>query len=585
MAAGDLTNTSAAKLDVQQRFIAPRMTEYFDLGNYSRPVTTSSRPAQTWFDRGLTWTYAFAHEEAERCFRRAAAADPRCAMAWWGIAYSLGPYINKEWRFYAHRELQETLPAIMQALHNARDNASHAMPVEQALIQALMERYQSQQPQPVAVMDGWNHDYADAMAPVYAAFSDDLDVIALYAEAMMMRTPWKLWDANRRQPAARADTLEMTAVLEHGLSLVEEKQCDPHPGIVHMYIHTMEMSPWPERASHAANGLRDLVPDAGHLRHMPTHIDVLCGDYHAAVVASRKAIAADRKYLERIGPFDYYTAACCHDYHQLMFAAMFLGQFQTAIEAADGMNALLTEQILRTDIPSLAITLESYYSMRVHVLVRFGRWQQIIDEPLPQDPQLYCVTTAMLHYARGIAFATLKQFAAAENERELFESVLATIPEERHLFNNTSHTVLAIGRHMLAGELAYHQGNHDVAFVHLRNAVALNDNLHYTEPWAWMHPPRHALGALLLAQGHVHEQLLEAEQVYREDLGLDERVSRRSRHPENVWALHGYVECLHRLGKHGEAAMMQPRLDAAMRHTDVQIKASCACRLAHECCQ
>jgi tetratricopeptide (TPR) repeat protein len=560
------------------------MMEHFDLGNYSRPVTTSSRSAQNWFDRGLVWTYAFAHEEAARCFRRATAADPGCAIAWWGIAYSLGPYINKEWRFYAEDELQETLPAMSQALHNARDNATHATPVEQALIQALMQRYKSQQPQPVAVMDGWNHDYADAMAPVYAEYSDDLDVIALYAEAMMMRTPWKLWDARKRQPAEGADTLEMMAVLNHGLALVAKQQWDPHPGIVHMYIHTMEMSPWPERALPAANGLRDLVPDAGHLRHMPTHIDVLCGDYHAAVVASRKAIAADKKYLAKIGPFDYYTAACCHDYHQLMFAAMFLGQFQTAIDAADGMHGLLTEEVLRTEIPSLAITLESYYSMRLHVLVRFGRWQQIVDEPLPPDPQLYCVTTAMSHYARGIAFATLKQFAAAETERQQFEAVLATIPEERHLFNNTSHTVLAIAREMLVGELAYHQENCDVAFAHLRNAVALNDNLHYTEPWAWMHPPRHALGALLLAQGHVQEHLLEAEQVYREDLGLDERLSRWSQHPDNVWSLHGYVECLRRLGKHEEAAAMQPRLDLAMSYTDDEIKASCACRLAHECC-
>jgi len=560
------------------------MADYFDLGTHSRPVTTASPQAQTWFDRGLVWTYAFAHEEAERCFRRAVAADPGCAMAWWGIAYALGPYINKEWRFYATDELLLTLPSIAQALRSARENAVRTTPVEQALIQALMIRYQSAQPQPVTAMDGWNHDYADAMAPVYAEFSDDLDVIALYAEAMMMRTPWKLWDSSTRQPAAGADTKEMMAVLEHGLALIDERACAPHPGIAHMYVHTMEMSPWPERALPAANGLRDLVPDAGHLRHMPTHIDVLCGDYPAAVVASRKAIAADKTYLAKIGPFDYYTAACCHDFHQMMFAAMFLGQYQTAIDAADDMQSLLSEEILRTGIPSLAITLESYYSMRMHVLVRFGKWQRIIDEPLPDDPHLYCVTTAMFHYARGVAFAARKQPVAAEVEREEFQAIVATIPEDRHLFNNTSHTVLAIARQMLNGELAYHQGNHDVAFTHLRNAVTLNDNLYYTEPWAWMHPPRHALGALLLAQGQVHDHLLEAEQVYRQDLGLDTRLSRWSQHPDNVWSLHGYVECLQRLAKHDEAAAWQPRLNAAMAHSDVEITASCACRLEDDCC-
>lgn len=425
---------------------------------YSRPVTTTTTAAQTWFDRGLLWTYAFAHEEAVRCFRRATEADPGCAMAWWGIAYALGPYINKEWRFYAQTELRGTLPAMRSALRNAQANSESATPAEAALIDALTERYQSTQPQPLAVMDRWNHDYADAMAPVYTRFPDDLDVIALYAEAMMMRTPWRLWDGKAKQPAANADTDRMMEVLEHGLALIESKSLEPHPGIAHMYIHTLEMSPWPERALPAANGLRDLVPDAGHLRHMPTHIDVLCGDYGAAIIASRKAIEADRKYLRNIGVFDYYTAACCHDYDQMMFAAMFLGQFQAAIEAADGMHDLLSEEVLRSDIPSLAITLESYYSMRTHVLVRFGRWQQILDEPLPEDPELYCVTTAMCHYARGIASATLKQFPEAQSEQQAFEGVLATIPAERHLFNNTSHTVLAIARETLQGDLAYHQG-------------------------------------------------------------------------------------------------------------------------------
>jgi len=561
------------------------MADYFDLGTHSRPVTTASVQAQTWFDRGLVWTYAFAHEEAERCFRRAVDADPGCAMAWWGIAYALGPYINKEWRFYANDELLRTLPSIAQALRCARENTARATPVEKALIQALMKRYQSTQPQPVATMDSWNHDYAEAMAPVYAEHCDDLDVIALYAEAMMMRTPWKLWDSGKGHPAPDADTNEMMVVLQHGLALIDERGCAPHPGVAHMYVHTMEMSPWPERALPAAHGLRDLVPDAGHLCHMPTHIDVLCGDYPAAVIASRKAISADKKYLEKIGPFDYYTAACCHDLHQMMFAAMFLGQYQTAIDAADDMQSLLSEEILRTDIPSLAITLESYYSMRMHVLVRFGKWQRIIDEPLPEDPQLYCVTTAMFHYARGVAFAACKQTAAAEAERNHFAATLATIPEDRHLFNNTSHTVLEIAHEMLEGEMAYHQGDHDVAFTHLRKAVTLNDNLHYTEPWAWMHPPRHALGALLLAQGQVRNNLIEAEQVYRQDLGLDKRLSRWSQHPDNVWSLHGYVECLRRLGKHDEAAAMQPRLDVALTHADVEITASCACRLQHGCCQ
>ena len=187
----------------------------------------------------------------------------------------------------------------------------------------------------------------------------------------------------------------------------------------------------------------------------------------------------------------------------------------------------------------------------------------------------------MHHYAKAIANATLGHFDAAEAERQAFEQTLTQIPEDRHLFNNTSHTVLAIARQMMLGEIAYHQADHDVAFDHLRQAVALNDGLFYTEPWAWMHPPRHALGALLLAQNHLGE----AREVYEADLGFDDRVIRAKQHHDNVWSLHGYVECLEKLGDAQLAAEWRPKLEKAMALTDVPITSSCACRkVDNDCC-
>jgi tetratricopeptide (TPR) repeat protein len=183
----------------------------------------------------------------------------------------------------------------------------------------------------------------------------------------------------------------------------------------------------------------------------------------------------------------------------------------------------------------------------------------------------------MLHYAKGVAQAASLNVAAAEDERVRFKDAFARVPETRYLFNIQCVDVLAIAAEMLDGEVEYRKGNFDEAFASLRRAVELDDNLPYEEPWGWMQPARHALGALLLEQGHVAE----AAQIYRADLGLDNTLSRPSRHPENVWSLHGYVECLHRLGQHAEAEAMESRLNLAKARADVEINASCYCRLEH----
>jgi hypothetical protein len=217
-------------------------------------------------------------------------------------------------------------------------------------------------------------------------------------------------------------------------------------------------------------------------------------------------------------------------------------------------------------------------------MVRFGRWQEIVDEPLPDDPDLYLVSTAMLHYARGIAYATLKQIDKAEEERLRFQSSLQRIPRERSFFNNPAHDILAVGAKMLDGEMEYHKGNCDAAFALLRESVRLDDNLEYIEPWAWMHPPRHALAALLMEQGHFGE----AEEIYRDDLGLSGRIQRCAQHPDNVWALHGLVECLQRRNEQIELPAFRNTLAAALAMADVPITSSCMCRTvvqaSADCC-
>ncbi|WP_413760257.1 hypothetical protein [Streptomyces sp. MMBL 11-3] len=545
-------------------------TDYYDLGRHGRTVTTSSPAAQLWFDRGLVWSYGFHHEEAVACFEAAAAADPGCAMAHWGIAYALGPNYNKPWEFFEGEELARTVDRTHAAVELAHRKAAGATPVERALIGALRARY----PQAGAVEDCsvWNEPYADSMRAVYELAPDDPDVAALYADALMNLTPWQLWDLRTGEPADGSRTTVARAVLERALATDAGTR---HPGLLHLYIHLMEMSPEPETALPAADRLRGLVPDAGHLQHMPTHLDVLCGDYRRVVADNGAAVAADEKYLARSGAMNFYTLYRAHNHHFRIYGAMFLGQSRIALESAAQLEAAVPEELLRVQSPPMADWLEGFLAMRVHVLIRFGRWADVLRLPLPADPRLYCVTTAMLHYARGVAHSATGRTEEAETERALFREAVARVPQTRMLFNNTCADLLAVASAMLDGELEYRKGDFEAAFAALERSVALDDALPYDEPWGWMQPTRHAYGALLLEQGRV----VEAEAVYRADLGLDDTLPRARHHPGNVWALHGFHECLVRLGKEGEARIVAQQLKLAAAVADVAVEASCFCRL------
>ncbi|MCA9837557.1 MAG: tetratricopeptide repeat protein [Trueperaceae bacterium] len=554
------------------------MDSYYDLGNYSWKVSTASPEAQIWFDRGLIWCYAYNHEESVRCFQKAAELDPNFAMAYWGIAYAAGCNYNRTWQDFTQGELTTVLSLCRDACEKANARLEHTTPIERSLIEALESRYQSAQIVSDEEFCVWNDDYARAMRQVYQQFPNHSDVVTLFAEALINRTPWQLWNLVSGKPAEGADTLEAVEVLERALGEREGKET--HPGLAHMYIHVMEMSPHPEKALRASDSLRELVPDAGHLLHMPSHIDVLCGDYYNAVWANERAIIADNKYLANEGPLNFYTSYRCHDFHFKIYAAMFLGNYQAAHSAVQEMINGISDKLLRTD--NMADFLEGIISMHLHVYIRFGKWQEILAETFPEDREFYSVTTTMLHYARAVAYAASGRVAEAEKEQTLFYETYPKIPESRRIFNNTCLDIMAVAQEMMNGEIEYRKANYDAAFDHLRQSVQLDDNLLYAEPWGWMQPTRHALGALLLEQGHIEE----AASVYRADLGLDSSLSRPSQHPDNVWSLHGYVECLRKLGKTAEADALQARLDRAVARADVPIHASCFCRLEHQqdCC-
>ncbi len=559
------------------------MENYFDLGDYSREITTQSAEAQTWFNRGLKWCYAFHHTEALRCFNKVVEIDPNCAMGYWGLAYALGPYYNITWDKMPEPLLKMSLSETFKYSRKAKSLIHGTSAVETALIEASISRFQSDQ---VAdgdleeIFAGWNDAFANAMREVYARFPDDYDVCALTAEALMVRTPWELWDLAKGEPAEGTDTLEIIEILETALGRAEAQGDVRHPGLHHFYIHTMEMSPEPEKALPVSDRLRKMMPDAGHLNHMPSHIFVLCGQYAKTIESNVEAVAADDKYLAIDSDPGVFWVYHAHNIHFQVYGALFSGQYDEALRAADEVETRITEDKMQIESEFLANFLEWIFPVKAHVYIRFGKWDEILAQPMPENQELYSVTTATWHYAKGIAHAVLGNIDEAMEEQKRFRSALIKIPEERTNYNNAAVDVLAIADAMLSGELEYRRGNYEVAFDHLRYSVHLYDNLNYTEPWAWMQPPRHALGALLLEQDHVDE----AAAVYKADLGLDDTLQRSSQHPNNIWALHGYAECCQRLGDDAGYAAAKQAFDKAQAVTDFQVNASCLCRKTKDCC-
>ena len=544
--------------------------DYFDLGPYSRAITTNSKEAQHWFDRGLNWLFGYNHGEASACFGKAIEADPGCAMAHWGVAYATGPNYNLPWHLYDPKGRAMALGAAYDAAQLAKAHIDGVTPVEKELIVALDARYP--QRDPIDDLMPWNRDYTNVMRAVLAAYPDDLEVQTVFVESIMNETPWQMWDLKTGGVAEGAGTAEAREVLESAFRDVPASW--DHPGLLHLYVHLMEMSPFPELALRAGDRLRTLVPDSGHLIHMPTHIDVLCGNYRDVVVYNQRATVADRKFLDREGALNVYAMYRTHNHHFAIYGAMFLGQYTPAIEAAQELIDTTPEELLLVPSPPMADFLEGYLSMKQHVLIRFGKWQEIVDQEMPGNQELYSATSAMMRYAKSVAHSAMGRVEAAEKEKALFLEAKAKVPESRRVHNNRVYDLLDIALEMLNGELEYRRGNHEVAFTHLRKSVELDDALPYDEPWGWMQPARHALGALLMEQG----QFEEAETVYRQDLGLDHTLSRACQHPGNLWSLHGLHECLTRRGETVESLHIKQQLDQALARAEVQVHASCYCR-------
>jgi tetratricopeptide (TPR) repeat protein len=513
----------------------------FDLGRHHRTVSTKVAAAQKAFDEGLIWTFAFNHGEAERAYREAARLDPGLAMAWWGVALVNGPHINNP---YVDETQAKTA---WEALGEARQRLENASPVERALIEALAARYAMPQPEDRRPLD---EAYAAAMAEVFRRFPGDADVATLYAEALMDVRPWDQWTRDGQPQPGTAEVLE---------ALAAARRLEPdHPGALHLTIHALEASPQPELAREAADRLRELVPDAGHLVHMPAHIDVRLGRWADAAVANEKAMAADARYRERRVEPGFWALYMVHNAHFLAYAAMMEGRRELALARMRDVVTMFPPEFVREN----ALFLDAFMTSHMEAQKRFGRWEELLaaELPVPGLP----VSGAYRHFARGVAFAALGKVAEAEAEAAAFRTALAAVPDEAFWGTNPAAAVLAVAVPYLDGEIALRKGDLPTAVAQLTSAVELEDALKYDEPPAWMVPSRHALGAVLLAA----DRAAEAELVYRADL---------VRYPENGWSLRGLADAVAKQGRADEAAAIRQRFTAAWARADVEAETSCLC--------
>ena len=520
---------------------APRAQLFEELGSHARTITTDTPDAQVYFNQGLNWMYAFNHDEAIRSFAKAAELDPECAMAWWGIALCEGPNYNDPLM------TPQRNSAAWAALQEAKLRIDNTSPAERALIEALSARYAWPAPTDRSHLE---QAYADAMAAVWAAYPNDSDIGTLYAEAMMVQRPWKLYSIEREP---EGDTEVIVATLERVMEM------DPgNPGANHLYIHAVEPSTTPERGVAAANRLSGQVPGAGHLDHMPSHIYVQVGMWDESIAQNAIAMEADDDYLELSPDQTIQHMYMVHNAHMLAFSAMMVGRESEAMYAARDMWAHIPEEMMAAVAPYIDLWMTSIYDVQK----RFGRWNDIIAEPAP--PEYFPITTAVWRAHRAIAYAAMKDFENAEREYEAFQEARAAIPEDSVWGDDPSDRILEVSDYFIRGEIALQQEDWERAIELLEESARVEDTLSYGEPPVWLQPVRHTLGAVYLKAGRDAD----AERVYRQDLEKWEN---------NGWSLFGLSQALAAQGRTDEASEVMGLHAAAWSKADEPTTTSCVC--------
>ena len=514
--------------------IAPRLK---GLGNYTVSITSESEESQYFFNQGLRLTYGFNHSEALRSFKEAIRLDPNNAMAYWGWALVLGPNLNLPMQAAVAEQA-------FYAINKAIELKDQVSPHEQAYILALAKRYA-----PVAPNDrsGLDRAYADAMAELSSAYPDDLDAATLYAASLMNLSPWNYW---HKDGSAKGNTELLVGTLESVIA----RRAD-HPGALHYHIHAIE-SAHPKSGESSADALSGLMPGAGHMVHMPSHIYMRVGRYDDAFRVNRLASDADSQYITQcnaqgIYPLNYYP----HNLHFLVWAAMFQGRSEAAMAGAREVQSKIP-----VDMSGNAFgAYETFLAQPLYVMVRFGLWEQIVAEPRPVASNQF--QTGVWLYAQGMAANQQKRYRAAKRKLKELRKLANGLSNDYLIGFGTGPKLLHIAEHVLAGDIAAKRGKFEDAISYLTRAVRMEDSLLYNEPPDWYFPTRHVLGALLLEAGFADE----AEVIYWEDL---------RKNPNNGYSLYGLAQAQTAVGNTADAELTKQAFNKSWQQADKTLTSS-----------
>jgi tetratricopeptide (TPR) repeat protein len=528
---------AAAPIPASVAALAKGALLFDDLGPLHRPVTTASGDAQRYFDQGLRLAYGFNHDESTRSFARAAELDPRCAACFWGVAWTLGPNYNVPM-------LPDRTQAAWEALQQAQLLASGASPTERDLIRALAKRYQGPQPLDPPAQHPLDVAFSDAMRQVAQAHPTDDDVQVIFAESLMDVTPWRLWSLDGKEAPG---TKEIVTTLETVLA-----RSPNHPGANHYLIHAVEASRAPERAIPAAERMGALMPGAGHLVHMPAHIFQRVGRYGDAAEANRRAVRADEAYFRKTAPPGYYPMYLGHNWGFLAYATSMQGRSAESLDAARQSVRAVPPEMLEM-MPGM----DFFAAEQLLVMVRFGMWETILDEPRP--PEKYRTLTALWLHARGMAHASTGKLDQARDEVKALRALGKQLPPDLLAGQNSAREMCELAATAVEARTAERSGKLAEAIRAWERAVALEDTFAYNEPADWFYPMRHYLGAALLDA----KRAPQAEKVFREDL---------RRNPNNGWALYGLARALAAQKKQKEAAQAQADFQTAWASADTPLQ-------------
>ncbi len=508
---------------------------YDNLGTLHHTITVASPDAQRFFDQGLRLGYGFNHDEAIASYTEATRRDSTCAMCWWGIAYAMGPNIN------APMDTGVVKPA-WEAIQKAQALAPKATPFERELIAATALRYSADPKTPRPPLDS---AYAKALKELARKYPSDPEAQSLYAESLMNLSPWNYWTDRGAKP--RPGTLEVVSTLERTI-----KRYPNHPGACHFYIHIVEASTTPGRALPCAERLAKLMPGAGHLVHMPSHIYMRVGRYDLVAEHNHEAVAEDESFIQDRKPAGFYKYTYYpHNYHMLWAGLMNLGRGEEAIKASRKLSGVVPVEVVAQVAP-----LEYFFPAYYWSLARFHKWDQVLAEPAPAAQLRY--TTGMWQYVRGLALSATGRPEEAQAAHDSVATIVAAIPAEAPAGINSARKLLALAERHLSGRIAAAKGDSAAAASAYLEAIALEDDLLYDEPPAWYHPIRQELAGLRLAQG----QAAQAEKLYREDL---------VHYPHNGWSLHGLAESLRAQKRDREAAKVEAEFRKVWDKADVKL--------------